>query len=217
MPCGVDADVFTPVGPPAPANDRHRIVTVAGPARGSGVDTVIQSLRFIPGAELVIVGIKNDIDDAEAVRLSVLAEDMNVADRVLLHGVVPHEQMPALLRSADVVACLSSRGSFGLVALEAMACGVPVVASAVGGHVDTVVDDVTGRLVSPEQPRDCADAILAILRDPFARSGFGAVARDRARSRFTWDRIAEDTARVYHQLVPGAVIADASERIFAAD
>jgi glycosyltransferase involved in cell wall biosynthesis len=130
-----------------------------------------------------------------------------VADRVLFYGTVPHEQMPAVLRSADVVASVPLRESFGLVALEAMACGVPVVASAVGGFADTLVDDVTGRLVAPNQPRECAEAILAILRDPFARSGFGAVGRDRARSRYSWDRIAEDTVRVYDQLVPSAASA----------
>jgi len=206
VPCGVDADLFTPFGPPADRSDRHRIVTFGSHVPGHGADTVIRAMRFIPGAELVIVGMPTDAGDAEVRRLSELAAEVDVADRVFFHGIVPHPEMPALLRSADVVACVPSRDSFGLVALEAMACGVPVVASAAGGFVDTVVDDVTGRLVSPDQPRDCAEAILAILRDPFARSGLGAVARDRAMSRYTWDRIAEDTARIYERLAPAASV-----------
>jgi len=132
---------------------------------------------------------------------------MGVADRVNFHGEVPHSEMPALLRSADVVTCLPQRESFGIVALEAMACGVPVVASAVGGLSDTVVPDVTGRLLSTDRPRECAEAILPLLKQRFTRNSLGAAGRDRARSRYSWDRVAFDTARVYRRLVPEAMAA----------
>jgi D-inositol-3-phosphate glycosyltransferase len=84
-------------------------------------------------------------------------------------------------------------------------CGVPVVASAVGGLTDTVVPDVTGRLVAPNKPRECAEAILPILKQPFTRRSLGAAGHDRARSRYSWDRIAFDTDRVYRQLVADAL------------
>jgi glycosyltransferase involved in cell wall biosynthesis len=77
-----------------------------------------------------------------------------------------------------------------------------VVASAVGGMLDTVVDDVTGRLVPPKRPTDTADAIYPLLRDSFLRRSLGAAGRDRARSRYSWDRIAGDTLRIYDRLVP---------------
>jgi glycosyltransferase involved in cell wall biosynthesis len=110
--------------------------------------------------------------------------------------------MPALLRSADVVACTPWYEPFGIVPLEAMACGIPVVASAVGGMLDTVVHDVTGRLVAPKHPSDTADALYPLLRDAFLRRSLGAAGRDRARSRYSWDRIAGATMRIYDGLVP---------------
>ena len=105
--------------------------------------------------------------------------------------------MPALLRSADVVVCSASYEPSGTVALEAMACGVPVVASAVGAMADSVVHDVTGRLVPPKDPDRLADAINLLLRDSFLRRSFGAAGRDRAKARYSWDRVAADTLRIY--------------------
>jgi D-inositol-3-phosphate glycosyltransferase len=82
-----------------------------------------------------------------------------------------------------------------------MACGVPVVASAVGGLVDTVVHDVTGLLVPPNRPDRLADAVNHLMRDDFLRQSLGAAGRDRARARYSWDRIAADTLRIYARLV----------------
>ncbi|CAN5337595.1 glycosyltransferase family 1 protein [soil metagenome] len=205
VPCGVDIDAFAPQGPAARRGELHRIVAVGSVAPGRGYDTLIASLRLVPNAELLIVGKVAAPDpsrDVEVSRLTQLALRSGVADRVKFHGEVPHADMPALLRSADVVACLPQHESFGIVALEAMACGVPVVASEVGGLTDTVISDVTGRLVSANKPRECAEAILPLLKQPFTRNSLGAAGRDRARSRYSWDRIAIDTARVYQRLVP---------------
>lgn len=200
VPCGVDSELFTPLGSAAPRSDNPRIVSVGDVTVGRGYDVLIRSLRWIPAGELLIVGAKTD--DAEATRLISLATAEGVSERVGLYGRVPHGEMPALLRSADVVACLPEHEAFGVTALEAMACGVPVVASSVGGFVDTVVPDVTGRLVSAHKPRDCAEIILPILKHPFVRNSLGSAGRDRARSRYSWERIATDTIRVYERLVP---------------
>ena len=81
-----------------------------------------------------------------------------------------------------------------------MACGVPVVASAVGGMLDTVVDNVTGCLVPPKAPGRLAEAINVLLRDSFLRQSFGAAGRDRAQARYSWDRIAVDLLRIYDDL-----------------
>jgi glycosyltransferase involved in cell wall biosynthesis len=125
---------------------------------------------------------------------------MGVADRVHLYGSVCREEMPMLLRSADVVAATPWYEPFGIVPLEAMACGVPVVASAVGGMLDTVVDDGTGRLVPPKDPRALADAINPILWDKRFRAALGRAGRKRVCERYTWDKVADDTVEVYQHL-----------------
>jgi glycosyltransferase involved in cell wall biosynthesis len=208
VPCGVNVELFTPSGPKAPRGARHRIVSVGRFVPRKGFDIVVRALPAMPNAELVIVGgpDKSELDyDPEASRLMELANSIGVADRVHLYGSVAREDMPAILRSADVVACTPWYEPFGIVPLEAMACGVPVVASAVGGMLDTVVHDVTGRLVSPKSPADVADAINHLMRDEFLRQSLGAAGRDRARSRYSWDRIAADTLRIYDRLVPAQV------------
>jgi glycosyltransferase involved in cell wall biosynthesis len=133
-----------------------------------------------------------------------LATELGVADRVQFFGSVTREDMPAILRSADVVACTPWYEPFGIVPLEAMACSVPVIASAVGGMIDTVVHDVTGKLVKPQSHVEVADAVNQLMRDDFLRQSLGAAGRDRARARYSWDRIAADTLRVYDRLVPAA-------------
>jgi D-inositol-3-phosphate glycosyltransferase len=204
IPCGVDLDLFSPDGPKAQRGDRHRIVTVGRFVPRKGFDDVIRALPAIPNTELVIVGgpDRSQLDsDPEAQRLRALAQELKVADRVCLYGSVAREEMPPILRSADVVACTPWYEPFGIVPLEAMACGVPVVATAVGGMLDTVVHDVTGYLVQPKRPDLLADAINVLMHEDFLRQSLGAAGRDRARARYSWDRVAADTQRVYDRLL----------------
>jgi glycosyltransferase involved in cell wall biosynthesis len=123
-----------------------------------------------------------------------------MADRVHLYGSVLREEMPMLLRSADVVAATPWYEPFGIVPLEAMACGVPVVASAVGGMLDTVDDGVTGRLVPPRDPSTLAEAIGSILSQPRLRQSLAEAGRRRVCERYTWDRVADDVTAVYRRL-----------------
>ncbi|MGW0160118.1 glycosyltransferase [Mycobacterium sp. NPDC003323] len=215
VPCGVDAAVFTPVGQAAERSDRPRILSVGRLVRRKGFDTMIRALPGIKGAELVIAGgpPAAELDsDPEARRLRALAAELVVAHRVRLLGAVPHHDMPALYRSADLVACTPWYEPFGIVPLEAMACAVPVVANAIGGFTDTVVDDVTGRLVPARSPAKCAQAANAILRDAFYGRGLGSAGRDRALSRYSWDRIALDTLRIYDRLAPRPAASMAQSR-----
>ena len=119
---------------------------------------------------------------------------------MVLTGAIARHDMPALLRSADVVTCTPRHAHFGTVVLEAMACGVPVAASATGGALDTVVDGVTGRLVTPGRPRECAEVVAQMLRDSFRCRSLGLAGRDRARARYCWDRVCADTLRIYQRL-----------------
>jgi D-inositol-3-phosphate glycosyltransferase len=200
VPCGVDKDVFTPDGPIATKTAKHRILSVGRLVPRKGFDDMIRAMPSIPNAELIIAGGPDHAElasDPEAKRLRALAEELGVARRVHLYGAVARAAMPELFRSADVVACTPWYEPFGIVPLEAMASGVPVVASAVGGMQDTVVHDVTGRLIAPRKPREIADAINPLLRDAFLRQSLGLAGRDRVCARYTWDQVASDAVRIY--------------------
>jgi D-inositol-3-phosphate glycosyltransferase len=200
VPCGVDKDLFRPEGPVAAKSAKHRIISVGRFVPRKGFDDMVRAMPSIPNAELLIVGgpDQSELDsDPEACRLRDLAQQLGVGRRVHLLGSVAREDMPAMLRSADIVACTPWYEPFGIVPLEAMACGVPVVASAVGGMLDTVVHDVTGRLITPRRPAEIAAAINPLLRDSFLRQALGLAGRDRICARYSWDRVAADTMRIY--------------------
>ena len=85
----------------------------------------------------------------------------------------------------------------GTVSLQAMACGTPVIAPPVGGHMDAVVDGTTGILVPPGRPALLAQRIRQLLAHPMLLEAYGVAAADRVRSRYSWDRIADETLAVY--------------------
>ncbi|WP_433271913.1 glycosyltransferase [Actinosynnema sp. CS-041913] len=198
VPCGVDPRLFQPDGEQARRRLPHRLVAVGRLVPRKGFADLITALRSLPDTELVIAGGAADMSaDPEARRLLDHARTLAVRDRVRLVGQVSRSDMPALLRSADAVVCVPWYEPFGIVPLEAMACGVPVVASAVGGLTDTVVDGVTGALVPPRQPVALARTLRSLLTDPARREAYGLAGADRVQVRYTWDRVAEDTERVY--------------------
>ncbi|MCT7357356.1 glycosyltransferase, partial [Streptomyces sp. 15-116A] len=142
----------------------------------------------------------------EARRLRHLAHRAGVAGRVRMTGAVDPADMPALIGSADLVLCTPVYEPFGIVPLEAMACGVPVVASDVGGHRDSVADGVTGRLVTPEDPEAVAAAVRELLDRPELRARYGAAGRDRVLAHYTWRRVADGVEDVHRQVLTGHAI-----------
>jgi glycosyltransferase involved in cell wall biosynthesis len=112
-------------------------------------------------------------------------------------GFVPHDELQRLYGRAAVVACPSRREGFGVTCLEAMAHARPVVATAVGGLRDLVVDGETGLLVEPRDPRALRAAIERLLADPELRHRLGAAGRDRAREHFSWDAVTAATVAAY--------------------
>ena len=205
IPCGVDLDVFTPRGRRMRRRaGRRRIVCLGRLVERKGVGNVISALARVPGAELVVAGgpARAELDaDPEARRLRALAAEAGVADRVELRGRLGRADVAALLRSADVVVCVPWYEPFGIVPLEAMACATPVVAAAVGGLVDTVVDGITGEHVPPRDPARLAEALAALLADDAAprRARYAAAGVARAR-RYGWPRVAAATLEVYRGL-----------------
>jgi D-inositol-3-phosphate glycosyltransferase len=208
IPCGVDLDRFGP-GPAEPRDHGvHRLVAVCRLVMRKGVGNAIEALAGVPGAELHVAGgpPSDELDRyPEVRRLRALAEAAGVADRVTLRGRVDRDAMPALLRSADAVVCVPWYEPFGIVPLEAMACGVPVVASAVGGQTDSVVHGRTGIHVPPRDPDALAAALRSLLADRRRREELGAAGARRARERYGFDRIAKATRAVYADVAPARV------------
>jgi glycosyltransferase involved in cell wall biosynthesis len=114
-------------------------------------------------------------------------------------GMVPHDELLRLYERAAVVACPSRREGFGVACLEAMAAGRPVVASAVGGLRDLVVDGETGLLVPPGDVAALRAALERLLADTGLRERLGRAARERVLAEFTWKRYAEDIRRAYDE------------------
>jgi D-inositol-3-phosphate glycosyltransferase len=211
VPCGVDLSLFRPDAPaePRPAG-RHRIVAVGRLVERKGVGNAIAALARMlrsggPDAELVIAG-GPDVDalddDPDVGRLRAVAQAEGVAERVVFRGRVSRTELPALLRSADVAVCVPWYEPFGIVPLEAMACGTPVVASAVGGLIDSVVHGQTGLHVQPRSVEQLAAALAELLPDADRRRALGAAGARRARSRYSWDRVAAHTLQAYTDLLP---------------
>lgn len=212
-PCGVDLEFFSAEGPTAARTASRRILSVGRLVPRKGVDLVIRALPYLREAgfddvELLIVGGGGDsgvLDaDPEVRRLLDLAAELGVADQVRLQGQVSRGEMPGIFRSADAVVCAPWYEPFGIVPLEAMACGVPVVAAAVGGLRDTVVDHGTGLHVPPRDPEAIASALAMLFRNPSLRTELGNAGKVRARTRYSWDRVAAETEKAYQLAVAGA-------------
>jgi D-inositol-3-phosphate glycosyltransferase len=201
VPCGVDLDLFQPKGEVERRRPGlRRLVVVSRLVERKGIDDVIRALPHLPATELVVAGgpPRDELpEDPEARRLRAIARGAGVAGRVDFRGRLEREEVPPLMRSADAVVTTPWYEPFGIVPVEAMACGVPVVASAVGGMIDTVVDGVTGIHVPPRDPDALAEALSELLAEPERRHTYGREGARRARFRYSWGRIASATLEVY--------------------
>jgi D-inositol-3-phosphate glycosyltransferase len=206
VPCGVDTLRFRPM-----KRDRARckldlpvdesIVLFVGRIEPlKGIDVAVRAVAQLPTpARLLVVG--GDGQDAgRKDALLELASELGVEGRVTFVDAIPHADLPLYYNAADVCVVPSYYESFGLVALEAMSCGLPVVASRVGGLKETVIDGHTGYLV----PWRCADSFAErlglLLSDETLRRRMGREARREA-ERFRWSEVAAQVEDVYHELV----------------
>jgi D-inositol-3-phosphate glycosyltransferase len=202
VPCGVELERFGTDGPrsgPWRAGS-VRLLSVGRLVERKGVETLVEALSLLPDAELVVAGgpPPDELgDDPHVGRLLAAGERAGVRSRLHVVGRVPHERAAELMRAADVVLTVPWYEPFGIVPLEAMACGTPVVASAVGGMLDTVVDGVTGLLVPPRDAPAVAGAVRRLVADPQVLARFGAAAAAAVSDRYSWEAVAEATERVY--------------------
>ncbi|MCW2849138.1 MAG: hypothetical protein JWR90_3112 [Marmoricola sp.] len=199
IPCGVDADAFRPVAA-RPSEGRHRLLVIGRIVERKGVGNVIEALEHLPDTELVVAG-GPPVDlldaDPEVGRLRELARHHGVADRVRFLGSVGRDAVPELMCSADVVVAVPWYEPFGIVPVEAMACGRPVVGSAVGGLLDTILPGRTGELLPPRRPDLLAPVLRDLLDDPDRRESYGRAGRARAVRTYQWRQVVAATEAVY--------------------
>ena len=220
VPCGVDTQQFSPDGPAAERSNRARLLAAEPLTDPDSLAIAVQALADIPDAELVITGgpDKAGLSKDRAHRdLMRMARTLRVGNRLVFTGRVAPADLPALLRSADVLVSTAPYEPVGMTMLQAMACGTPVVTPATGAARDAVVDVTTGLLLPPGVPHP--EQLAALLRRLLANSlrleAYGIGAADRARSRYPWERIAREALAAYATCLrrpPAAVKATAEPR-----
>lgn len=192
------------------ARDGNRaleILTVGRLVERKGVVHLVEALAQLPRdvpARLIVIG-----EGPESPRIAARARELGVSERVELRGRQPDDALRAAYASADVFvlpAIIDARGDtegLGVVLLEAMNFGVPVIASAAGGIVDIVIDGKTGLLVPAADPGALAAAISRIAHDRELAARLGAEGRDWVRERFAWSAIVAQWQAVYARLMRG--------------
>ncbi len=201
---GVDLDVFRQTAAP----DEPPLIVFAGriqPLKAPDIVLRAAALLDVPFKVAIIGGASGSGLDRPT-ELADLAAELDLTDRVEFVPTVTQAELANWYSRAAVVCVPSYNESFGLVAIEAQACGTPVVAAAVGGLTTAVVDQVTGTLVTGHDPLDYAEAIRPFLIDPAHRAAVGAKAIRHAES-FGWKVTADRTLTVYESAL-GSVRAE---------
>jgi D-inositol-3-phosphate glycosyltransferase len=213
VPPGVDHHVFSPGDRDTARRklgiDARRVLLFVGRIQPlKGVDLAVRCLAALddPSVMLVVVGGPSGTDgEAELARVRALAEEFGVAAQIRWVRPQRHDRLAAYYRAADVCLVPSHAESFGLVALEAAACGTPVVAAAVGGLRSLVDHDETGYLVEGRDPGDYADPVEKLLSFDQMRLEMGANAAARS-LRYSWSMTAARLRRLYGDLVERALV-----------
>lgn len=159
-----------------------------------GVDVLLQAFASVEDAHLAIVG-----DGPERVPLAVLADDLGVSNRI--HWAGHRRDVPRLLPAFDLFVQPSLHEGLPNAVLEAMAAGLPVVATAVGGTPEVVDDEVTGFLVPPRDPQALAQGLRALLHNSDLRRKMGRAGRDRVEQYFSLKQMVKQTQALYERLL----------------
>lgn len=216
VPPGVDHAFFSPGDHTGARNALRHLRLLPGPVllfvgriqALKGLDVAVAALAELdrPDATLVVVGGASGAEGAaEVERIEKLAGDLGVRHQMRFVAPVPHHLLSTYYRAADVVLVPSRSESFGLVALEAAACGTPVVAAAVGGLRTLVDHGRTGFLVEGRDPADFAAHTAEILASPERAAQLAAAAARRARG-YTWSTAAGRLRRIYGDLTARSLV-----------
>ena len=210
VPCGVDLERFRPIDKDTARrslglNGEKVILFVGRIEPLKGLDVLFGAAARLdqdPAFHVLVVGGDSNATD-ELRHLNSLSADLGIGDCVSFTGPVGHDVLPLYYNAADVCVVPSYYESFCLVALEAMACGTPVVASHVGGLSVTVRDGETGYLVPQHSPQPFAQRVATLLADEELRRAFGRSATEAASS-FGWGNVADAIERIYQRLASDA-------------
>ena len=215
VPPGVDHSVFRPSPRSGPLlrerlgiGDRPLLLFVGRIQPLKGVDVAIRALAALDdtSSTLVVVGGPSGPSGAnESERLHGLVAELGLTDRVVFLPPQPHDALADFFRAANVCVVPSRSESFGLVALEAAACGTPVVAAAVGGLRSLVDDGVTGFLVDGHEAADYAKPLSFLLGNPLLAAEMGEAAAARS-GRYSWSITAARLRRLYGALVARSLV-----------
>ena len=208
IPCGVDLSLFTPASATSRQAARQALALDDGQPILLSVgrldpikelDLLLESVALLrTPARLILIG-GNPDGDPEVERLRQRAADLGLGERVRFPGAVPQRQLPEYYHAADAVVVSSRYESFGLVAVEALASGTPVVASAAGGLTSIVREGENGLLVRWRDPRAFAGRLDKLLSDETQRARLSANARPSV-ERFGWRHIGDDVRALYQEL-----------------
>jgi D-inositol-3-phosphate glycosyltransferase len=215
VPCGFDPDEFRPVTPDARqqlgiGRDEFIVLQLGRMVPRKGVDNVIRAVALLHTeyglpAHLLIVGGNGEQPDPVATpelgRLMALARELGIEKFVTFTGQRQREQLRYYYSAADVFVTTPWYEPFGITPLEAMACGTPVVGTAVGGIKTTVVDGETGYLVQPNDPAGLAERLAWLHRHPQLGQRLGWYGMRRAYQHFTWRNVVANIARVYEDVL----------------
>jgi glycosyltransferase involved in cell wall biosynthesis len=198
IPPGYDPALFAAAAAhPFPGLPRPRVAYLGRLAPQKDVGTLLEAFARLPaGAQLLVVGDGPD-------RPALARRAQRFGSRVHFTGFVPHVQVPAVLRNVDMLVLPSLYEDLSSALIEAMAAGLPVVATRVGGTADLVHDGVNGLLVAPRDPAALAAAISRVLADPAAAAGLAAAARHTADA-YAWPGLARKVLEIYKRVTgPG--------------
>ncbi len=202
---GIDPDLYRPVD----CDETRKAFDIPGDyilfvgrtSRQKGMEHLIAAMRSVdPGVQCVCCTSAPDTKEIEEEMAARVAAEPRVT---WINSLLREDQYVELYANARVFVCPSVYEPFGIINLEAMACETPVVASAVGGILETVVDRQTGILVPPADPMALAAAVNELLRRPELAAEMGKNGRRRVQQHFSWASIAQQTEVLYHDVVDG--------------
>jgi D-inositol-3-phosphate glycosyltransferase len=214
VPCGTDIKAFGKIERAAARQqlgidpDQKVVFYVGRFDPRKGIETLVRAmahptLRDQTNIKLMVGGGSRpgQKDGIERDRIEAIIEELGLSDRTVFVGQLNHDVLPAYYAAADVCVMPSHYEPFGLVAIESMASGTPVVASNVGGLQFTVIPEETGLLVPARDEAAFAVAINRIISDPVWRDKLGKAGRERVQSHFSWDGIASNLGDLYTSLL----------------